>query len=162
MEPGINAIEMKSPIGMLTLVEDAGALVGVYLESTPTPPEAERRATPLLERAAKQLGEYFEKKRERFELPLDPRGTDFQRAVWKALREIPFGETVSYAHVAKKIGRPSAQRAVGAANGSNPIALIIPCHRVIGANGSLTGYGGGLPRKRWLLAHEMRQQRMTL
>ncbi|MBL8954533.1 MAG: methylated-DNA--[protein]-cysteine S-methyltransferase [Myxococcaceae bacterium] len=116
----------------------------------------------LLERAAKQLAEYFAGERETFDLPLEPRGTGFQRAVWKALGEIAFGETVSYAHIAKKIGRPKAVRAVGAANGQNPISLIIPCHRVIGADGSLTGYGGGLPKKKWLLQHETRQRSMTL
>jgi methylated-DNA-[protein]-cysteine S-methyltransferase len=157
----MNALELKSPIGTLTLVEDEGALIGVYME-TYTPPPAERRSTPLLERAAAQLGEYFAGERERFDLPLEPRGTEFQRAVWDALISIPFGATCSYGMIAKRIGRPSAVRAVGAANGSNPIALIIPCHRVIGANGSLTGYGGGISRKRWLLNHENRQPSLTL
>ena len=157
----MNALEMKSPIGTLTLVADGDALVGVYME-TYEPPPAERRSTPVLERAAKQLREYFAGERETFELELKPHGTEFQRAVWNALIEIPFGKTVSYAQIAKRIGRPKAVRAVGAANGSNPISLIIPCHRVIGANGSLTGYGGGLPRKQWLLAHENRQRELTL
>jgi methylated-DNA-[protein]-cysteine S-methyltransferase len=152
----MNAIEMKSPIGSLTLVEDGGALVGVYME-TSQPPPAERRSTPLLARAAEQLREYFAGEREKFDLPLEPQGTEFQRAVWSALIDIPFGETCSYAAIAKRVRRPSAVRAVGAANGSNPIALIIPCHRVIGSNGSLTGYGGGISRKRWLLNHENRQ-----
>ena len=157
----MNAIELKSPIGKLTLVADGDALVGVYMENYEVPP-AERKPSPVLERAAKQLTEYFAGARESFELKLAPHGTPFQRAVWDALLEIPFGQTVSYAHIARKIGRPAAVRAVGAANGSNPIALIIPCHRVIGSSGALTGYGGGLPRKRWLLGHENRQRALTL
>jgi len=104
--------------------------------------------------AAKQLSEYLEGKRRDFELALDLRGTEFQLAVWRALCEIPFGETISYAEQARRVGRPSAPRAVGAANGANPISIVLPCHRVIGASGDLTGYGGGLARKRWLLAHE--------
>jgi methylated-DNA-[protein]-cysteine S-methyltransferase len=157
----MEAIEMKSPIGKLTLVSEGDALVGVYMESY-EPSPAERRPSPVLERAATQLREYFAGTRETFDLELKPRGTEFQRAVWSALAEIPFGQTVSYAHVAKRIGRPGAVRAVGAANGQNPIALIIPCHRVVGSDGSLTGYGGGLPRKKWLLAHESRQGQLTV
>ena len=154
----MNAIELESPLGKLTLVEDEGVLVGLHFGTHP----AEKKRTPLLERAAAQLGEYFEGRREAFDLPLQPRGTAFQRAVWAALAAIPFGQTVSYAHIARKIGRPKAVRAVGAANGANPIALIIPCHRVIGAGGALTGYGGGLPRKQWLLQHEDRQRTLTV
>lgn len=157
----MNSHELKSPIGKLTLIADGDVLIGLYMEGHPLP-DAEPKTTPLLSRAAKQLTEYFAGEREAFDLPLAPRGTDFQRDVWKALERIPFGKTVSYAHIAKQIGRPAAVRAVGAANGSNPISLIIPCHRVIGADGSLTGYGGGLPRKRWLLAHENRQRALTL
>jgi methylated-DNA-[protein]-cysteine S-methyltransferase len=151
----MNCIEMKSPVGKLVLVEDDGKLAGVYLD-TYSPPEAERRSSPLLENAKAQLAEYFAGQRDDFDLPLAPKGTDFQRAVWKALTKIPFGETRSYAQIAQAIGKPHAVRAVGAANGANPIALIVPCHRVIGSDGSLTGYGGGLPRKKWLLAHESR------
>jgi methylated-DNA-[protein]-cysteine S-methyltransferase len=157
----MNSIEMKTPVGKLTLVEKDGALAGCYLE-TYTPPEAERRATPLLERAKQQLDEYFAGKRDDFDLPLELAGTDFQRAVWKALTKIPFGQTRSYADIAKAIGKPSAVRAVGAANGANPVAVIVPCHRVIGSDGSLTGYGGGLPRKKWLLAHENRLPLFTV
>jgi methylated-DNA-[protein]-cysteine S-methyltransferase len=149
----MNAIEMKSPIGTLTLIENDGALVGLYME-TYKPPPAERRSSPLLERAQRQLSEYFSGKRDVFDLPLRLEGTEFQRSVWGALTEIPFGTTCSYADIARRVGRPKAVRAVGAANGANPIAVVVPCHRVIGADGSLTGYGGGLPRKRWLLAHE--------
>jgi methylated-DNA-[protein]-cysteine S-methyltransferase len=110
----------------------------------------------VLSAAAVQLGEYFAGRRKEFEVPLAPQGTPFQRAVWSELLRIPFGETVSYGEIAARIARPRAVRAVGAANGRNPIALIVPCHRVIGSDGTLTGYGGGLPTKRWLLAHEER------
>jgi len=105
-------------------------------------------------RARQQLAEYFAGKRRDFDLTLAPRGTEFQQEVWAALRTIPFGATCCYADIAERIGRPSAMRAVGAANGKNPIAIVVPCHRVIGRDGSLTGYGGGLDRKRWLLEHE--------
>ena len=157
----MNCIEMKSPVGTLTLVEDDGVLAGVYLD-TYEPPQAERRSSPLLDEARAQLDEYFTGKRDDFDLPLRPDGTDFQRAVWDALTKIPFGEVRSYADIAKAIGKPNAVRAVGAANGANPIAVIVPCHRVIGSDGSLTGYGGGLPRKKWLLAHENRLPLFTV
>ncbi|MBV8516096.1 MAG: methylated-DNA--[protein]-cysteine S-methyltransferase [Acidobacteria bacterium] len=104
-----------------------------------------------------QLREYFDGKRTVFELDLAPRGTEFQRAVWDELLRVPYGATVTYAEIAHRIGRPNAVRAVGAANGANPIAVIVPCHRVIGSNGTLTGYGGGIERKQWLLAHEGRR-----
>ena len=103
-----------------------------------------------------QFEAYFCGTRTEFEIPLDPVGTDFQRAVWKALVKIPFGETRTYGEIAHTIGQPRAARAVGLANNQNPIAIVVPCHRVIGANGSLTGYGGGIQRKRWLLQHEAR------
>lgn len=109
---------------------------------------------PLLDAIAAQLDEYFAGTRQSFDLPLAPEGTDFQRTVWHALAAIPYGETISYAQLAARIGRPSAVRAVGAANGRNPIPIVLPCHRVIGADGSLTGFGGGLPTKRFLLALE--------
>src|SRR5262249_46745434 len=101
-----------------------------------------------------QLTEYFGGGRAEFELPLLPEGTPFQRKVWNALCEIPYGETISYGELARRIGQPTAARAVGLANGSNPLPIVVPCHRVIGADGSLTGFGGGIERKRWLLAHE--------
>ena len=104
-----------------------------------------------------QLGEYFSGQRKTFDYPLAPKGTEFQLAVWNALLAIPYGATVTYAELAQRIGKPSAVRAVGAANGANPIPVIIPCHRVIGSNGTLTGYGGGIERKQWLLAHEGRR-----
>lgn len=102
----------------------------------------------------RQLAEYFAGNRQAFDLKLAPQGTPFQRAVWRALGEIPFGTTCCYADIARRIGRPTAVRAVGAANGRNPVAIVVPCHRVIGRDGSLTGYAGGLDRKRWLLEHE--------
>lgn len=108
----------------------------------------------LLDAIARQLDDYFAGARTTFDLPLAPEGTDFQRTVWHALAAIPYGETISYAQLAARIGKPSAVRAVGAANGRNPIPIVLPCHRVIGADGSLTGFGGGLPTKRFLLALE--------
>jgi methylated-DNA-[protein]-cysteine S-methyltransferase len=121
-------------------------------------PSAPLGKSTVLARAEKQLAEYFASKRSTFDLPLSPDGTDFQRRVWRALETIPFGETWSYGELAKKIGNPTASRAVGAANGQNPLWIIVPCHRVIGADGSLTGYAGGMTAKKWLLAHEQRQQ----
>jgi methylated-DNA-[protein]-cysteine S-methyltransferase len=145
------------PLGELVLVADDAALLAVHLPngSTPAPPEAgDDRRHPLLAAAARQLDEYFAGTRRAFDLPLRPAGTEFQRAVWTALYAIPFGATRSYGEIAITVGKPTASRAIGAANGQNPIAIIIPCHRVIGANGTLTGYGGGLPAKQWLLEHE--------
>ena len=110
----------------------------------------------MLDRAAEQLREYFDGTRRVFDLPLAPEGTAFQRIAWRALEAIPYAETRSYGEQARAIGRPAASRAVGAANGKNPISIIVPCHRVIGASGDLTGYGGGMDAKRWLLAHEQR------
>ncbi|RAR62778.1 methylated-DNA-[protein]-cysteine S-methyltransferase [Onishia taeanensis] len=106
------------------------------------------------EQARKQLAEYFAGSRRTFELPLAPKGTDFQRRVWQALARIPYGETRCYAEIAEQLGCKGGQRAVGAANGRNPLAIVVPCHRVIGSNGRLTGYAGGIGRKQWLLAHE--------
>jgi len=108
----------------------------------------------VLARAREQLNEYFARSRTTFDLPLDPAGSPFERRVWEALRAIPYGSTVSYGELARRLGDPRATRAVGAANGKNPIPIIVPCHRVVGARGELTGFGGGLDRKRWLLEHE--------
>ena len=116
-----------------------------------------REDAASLQDAIRQLKAYFAGKLEKFDLPLAPEGTSFQREVWKRLCEIPYGETVSYGELARRIGNPKASRAVGLANGANPIAIVIPCHRVIGSNGKLTGYGGGLPLKEKLLALERRQ-----
>ena len=150
---------MPSPVGPLTLVGEGDDLTGVFFE---TGSNARRRAPDWvrddrrLRPAAAQLDEYFAGKRTRFDLPLAPRGTAFQKAVWAALLRIPFGETSSYGDIARAIGKPAASRAVGGANHRNPISIVIPCHRVIGADGSLTGYGGGLDHKRLLLELESR------
>jgi methylated-DNA-[protein]-cysteine S-methyltransferase len=155
---------VKSPIGELTLVGSASALVELHLPGFAPVADAPPGETPLLRRAAGQLAEYFAGERRAFDLPLAPRGTPFQQRVWDGLLAIPYGELRSYGDLARVLGRPSASRAVGAANGRNPIAIVVPCHRVIGANGQLTGYAGGLPIKRYLIEHERRhatgQQRM--
>jgi methylated-DNA-[protein]-cysteine S-methyltransferase len=156
---------VRSPIGPLRVMASQAAVVGVYLpESTDAPvvPAREVANHPLLDRAAAQLAEYFAGTRTVFDLPLAPSGTPFQRRVWQELCTIPYGATTSYGAIATAIGAPSASRAVGAANGRNPISIVVPCHRVIGASGQLTGYGGGLPVKRWLLDHEQRQRSLAL
>jgi methylated-DNA-[protein]-cysteine S-methyltransferase len=153
---------IDSPIGPLTLVAADGKLTGLYLD---TPRSGSRRHQPTAETlglpgdpaagpfaaAADQIAAYFAGGLTEFSLPLDPAGTPFQRRVWAGLREIPYAKTWSYGQLAAHIGSPAAVRAVGLANGQNPIAVVIPCHRVIGSDGSLTGYGGGLERKRYLL-----------
>ena len=147
-----------SPIGPLLLTGDKHALSGLHFstgsKAMGASAEWERYDEPF-RRAVKQIKEYFSGDRKRFELELAPHGTEFQLDVLNALLEIPYGETRSYGEIAEEVGRPKAVRAVGAANGRNPIALIIPCHRVIGSNGSLTGFGGGLDAKRYLLEHEV-------
>jgi methylated-DNA-[protein]-cysteine S-methyltransferase len=149
----ISEITIPSPFGPLRLHARGEDLVGLYLPDSEAP-GAQPRETAVLARAAAQVAEYFAGTRCEFDLSLEPEGTAFQRRVWRALLAIPFGTTRSYGEIARAIGRPAASRAVGAANGKNPIAIIVPCHRVIGASGDLTGYGGGLPIKRWLLDHE--------
>ncbi|MEV5711907.1 methylated-DNA--[protein]-cysteine S-methyltransferase [Actinoallomurus sp. NPDC052274] len=148
---------LDSPVGPLTLVAADGVLTGLYMDRQRYRPEehtfGERDPAPF-GAAIDQLEEYFAGRRTTFDLPLAPVGTPFQRQVWAALLEIPFGETVSYGELAERIGRPTAARAVGLANGKNPIGIIVPCHRVVGSTGDLTGYGGGLHRKRHLLAFE--------
>lgn len=148
---------IDSPIGPLTIVvDDAGRLTELRFadgDALDRPPAADSRSSAV----AAQLGEYFAGKRRAFDIELAMRGTEFQRAVWSALLAIPYGETITYAELARRIGRPSAIRAVGAANGANPVPVIVPCHRVIGADGTLTGYGGGIERKQWLLALEGRR-----
>lgn len=147
----------QSPIGELLLFGDGVALQGLYMESHEVWPEKQPDwiwdEAPF-KTVIVQLLEYFARRRTRFELPLAPVGTVFQQRVWAALLEIPFGVTISYGELATRLGDPKASRAVGLANGRNPISIIVPCHRVIGANGNLTGYGGGLDRKEWLLRHE--------
>jgi len=146
---------LDSPVGPITLVSEDGLLAGLYLTQ-------HRHAPPLdvpvdeggLPAVREQLAAYFSRDLKEFDLPLAVAGTPFQQQVWAALRTIPYGETWSYRDLAEAIGRPTAVRAVGMANGRNPVSIVVPCHRVIGADGSLTGYGGGLPAKEWLLAHE--------
>jgi methylated-DNA-[protein]-cysteine S-methyltransferase len=150
---------LKSPVGPLRLIATEGALTGIYLENHKGAPElvaSEREDHPVLLAARRQLEEYFAGERVAFELPLEPVGTPFQKTVWAALREIPLGVTWSYANLARRIGRGGAARAVGSANARNPLSIIVPCHRVVGADGKLTGYAGGVPVKRWLLEHEQR------
>ena len=151
---------MKSPIGPLMLAGDERGLGLVHFMTGRRPKSPQRDwtedKTPFKE-AVRQLGAYFDGKLKDFDLPLILDGTAFQLLVWNNLRKIPYGETISYGQLAKRIGSPDAARAVGLANGSNPIPIIIPCHRVIGSNGDLTGFGGGLPLKKKLLALESRQ-----
>ncbi|MBI5069848.1 MAG: methylated-DNA--[protein]-cysteine S-methyltransferase [Deltaproteobacteria bacterium] len=146
-------LSLESPVGRLRIVTCADGLTEVSFGAGAAR-GAEAPGHPLLRRAATQLAEYFAGTRQEFELPLAAAGTPFQRAVWKELCTIGFGVTCSYAELAKSLGKPSAARAVGAANGQNPIAIVVPCHRVVGADGTLTGYAGGLLAKRWLLDHE--------
>jgi methylated-DNA-[protein]-cysteine S-methyltransferase len=166
--------EMDSPIGPLLLTSDGTSLTGLYMSERRQDPHAaeplgawgieasagndgkwvrDDGVAPFVETKA-QLAAYFEGKRTMFDLPLCMEGTDFQRRVWALLTEIPFGTTISYGELARRAGNPSGSRAVGSANGQNPISIIVPCHRVIGSNGKLTGYGGGLPRKAALLDFE--------
>ncbi len=150
---------LPSPIGELLLISDGDADRSVHLGElrafTESTAKWTRGRKPALRRAySAQLGAYFAGELKEFDLPLLLEGTEFQRKVWEALCGIPYGVTTSYGELARRLGEPQASRAVGLANGSNPISIVVPCHRVIGANGSLTGYGGGLERKEWLLKHE--------
>ena len=150
---------MESPNGRLLLTTDGSALTGLYMDVPGgalvlAPDAVDDRSVGPLPAVVRQLEEYFAGSRREFDLTLHLEGTPFQRRVWAALREIPYGATLSYGELARRIDKPKASRAVGHANGRNPISILVPCHRVIGTNGSLTGYGGGLDRKRWLLAHE--------
>ncbi len=146
--------ETPTPIGRLLLTGDESGLRGISFDNGRHPAEVaetwHRTAEPFRDAIA-QLAAYFAGRLRRFDLALAPEGTPFQREVWSALTEIPYGKTVSYSELARRIGRPATIRAVGAANGKNPLPIVVPCHRVIGANGSLTGFGGGLPIKRRLL-----------
>ncbi len=149
---------LATPIGELLITSDGDTLTGLYMmpdaHFAPDVTTGWRRSPAHLHNAAQQLSSYFAGELRTFDLPLAPSGTAFQLEVWAALLEIPFGETASYGEIAAAIDRPAASRAVGAANGRNPIAVIVPCHRVIGASGALVGYGGGLDRKRTLREHE--------
>lgn len=146
---------VESPIGPLLLTSDGQSLTRLLIGDPPDPSWS-TEPCPVLNRAAAQLAEYFAGERTEFDLPLAPAGTPFQLAVWQALREIPYARTWSYGQLATRVGNPKASRAVGLANGRNPISVIVPCHRVIGANGKLVGYGGGVERKEILLHLERR------
>jgi methylated-DNA-[protein]-cysteine S-methyltransferase len=153
-----------SPIGPLTLTAVDGELTGLHMANAAHPPKGTGSWSPdpaAFKDVVDQLGAYFAGELTDFDVPLRAEGTDFQRRVWDGLRQIPYGETWSYARLAEQVGNVKACRAVGLANGRNPIAVIVPCHRVIGANGTLTGYGGGLERKAWLLDHERRVRAAT-
>ena len=156
-----DTIAGPSAVGELLLTADATGLTGIYFEPHRWGPSADDVArwrhgdvAGMLAEARAQLAAYFAGELTAFDLPLAPRGTPFQERVWRALREIPYGATLSYGELARRLGDPRATRAVGAANGRNPLSIVVPCHRVVGADGSLTGFGGGIARKRWLLAHE--------
>lgn len=151
--------KVESPIGELLLVSDGKDLIRVSMDKQKYAAEigddwVQKKDVPALKLAAEQLKSYFAGLLDHFDLPLAFRGTEFQNKVWQELTKIPFGQTISYGELARRVGSPKASRAVGLANGKNPIAIIVPCHRVIGANGTLTGYGGGLPRKKKLLELE--------
>jgi methylated-DNA-[protein]-cysteine S-methyltransferase len=153
---------VPSPIGPLTVVAEGGALVRLAMSPPGRFVDAEigERSEDGFDEVVVQLGEYFAGERTAFDLPLRPVGSDFELAVWEQLTLIPYGETRSYGYVAKAVGEPGGAQAVGAANGRNPLAIVVPCHRVIGADGSLVGFGGGLPRKRFLLDLEQRGDRL--
>jgi methylated-DNA-[protein]-cysteine S-methyltransferase len=156
---------IESPIGELLLVSDGDALRGLYMQDGRKPRTIGAGWVPSPAPFADvktQLEEYFAGRRTTFDVQLAAQGAPFEREVWHALEEIPYGETVSYGEIARRVGQPTAARAVGTANGRNPIAVIVPCHRVIGANGTLTGYGGGLERKRLLLELEHGQAHLQL
>jgi methylated-DNA-[protein]-cysteine S-methyltransferase len=155
---------IESPVGPLLLVASGGALAQLWMTPFAVPdgdPPTERDAA-LLDDAERQLAEYFDGRRTAFDLPLSLEGTEFQRRVWHELVEIPFGERISYGELARRVERPGSARAVGLANGRNPVSIVVPCHRVVGSDGTLTGYGGGLDRKAWLLDHEARRGRGQL
>lgn len=154
----MNYCYVDSPVGRLLVAGDQDAIRHIEFpddgKAAPPQPGWSESNSGLLQEAADQLNEYFTGRRTVFTLPLGPEGTEFQKAVWRHLQEIPYGQTISYGELAKRLGKPKASRAVGAANGCNPLPIVIPCHRVIGADGRLTGFGGGLPTKKALLTLE--------
>lgn len=160
----IHYTDMPSPIGMLRLIADPQGLREIWFERENTPQTVpsdwvevdEDALPPILATTCQQLREYFAGERTQFDVPLHPLGTPFQLSVWEQLRLIPYGTTISYGELARRVGNPAASRAVGAANGRNPLSIVVPCHRVIGANGSLTGFSGGLSIKQTLLGLEAR------
>ncbi len=156
MKPPITT-SVDSPVGTLTLSASDGFLTGMYMHGQRhAPPDRTdgRRDDAWFADVVDQLHAYFDGDLTEFRIPVRLDGTDFQRKVWSNLQHIPYGETISYGDLARRVGSPNASRAVGLANGRNPVCIIVPCHRVIGSNGQLTGYGGGLERKTWLLDHE--------
>ncbi|MGI0106111.1 methylated-DNA--[protein]-cysteine S-methyltransferase [Salinimicrobium sp. WS361] len=158
----MNKASVKTPLGNAIFEGDAHGISKLYL--TEEIPETTSVSTPFLQEAKEQLQQYFSGELKEFNLKLNPEGTDFQKKVWQALQNIPYGKTASYMELAKELGDPLAIRAVAAANGKNPLWILVPCHRVIGSDGSLTGYAGGLWRKKWLLDHEqpVKQQSLAL
>ncbi len=156
----LSTTTIPSPVGELRLVASGTGLRAILWhchEAHRVPflgAEIVAVRTELLDAAARQLGEYFDGRREEFDLPLDPIGSPFQHAAWSVLRTIPFGQTLTYGEQARRLGDPGKARAVGAANGRNPLSIVVPCHRVVGSTGKLTGFAGGLDTKAWLLAHE--------
>lgn len=142
---------LQTPIGWLNIVADESAVTAIEFDADP---DASQSPNAISQLCCQQLEAYFKGEIKDFDMPLNMDGTDFQRQVWQALNQVPYGETCSYADIANRIGNPKAVRAVGAANGKNPIPIIVPCHRVIGSTGKLTGYAGGLDIKVWLLEHE--------
>jgi methylated-DNA-[protein]-cysteine S-methyltransferase len=154
MDADLAAAVFPSPVGPLALVASPLGLSAIRWDGEVPAGVALDGGAAVLAEAASQLAEYFGGTRRVFDLPLDLVGTPFQREAWRALRDVPFGETLSYGEQARRLGRPAAARAVGAANGRNPLPIVLPCHRLVGSDGSLTGFGGGLWRKRALLEHE--------
>ncbi|MFT3794601.1 methylated-DNA--[protein]-cysteine S-methyltransferase [Flavobacterium sp.] len=151
---------IHSPLGITRITGDENGVTEISVRNEEQPPTAKIPKT--LQEAAKQLAEYFDGKRTEFTFKLNPQGTEFQQRVWQELRSIPFGKTVSYMDITKKLGDIKAIRAVASANGKNPLWIVVPCHRVIGTDGSLTGYAGGLWRKKWLLEHETPSMQQSL
>ncbi|GAB4514024.1 MAG: methylated-DNA--[protein]-cysteine S-methyltransferase [Allomuricauda sp.] len=150
---------VQTPIGIAELIGDKNGLASITVLESKKP---KGTIPTVLKDAVEQLEEYFEGNRTVFELRLNPSGTDFQKKVWEALLQIPFGKTISYLELSKQLGDVKAIRAVASANGKNPLWIVVPCHRVIGTNGDLTGYAGGLHRKKWLLEHESPAKQTTL
>ena len=144
----------NAPMGKMVIISNGDAIIEI--DHLNTEPELTENPDSLCLETARQLDEYFAGQRTSFDLPLEPKGTDFQRKAWVALTSIPYGETISYGEQAKRMDNPKAVRAVGGANGKNPFSIVVPCHRVIGANGTLTGYTGGMNRKEWLLSFELK------
>ena len=150
-KPLITAFFYQTALGRVGIGSDGRAITNLFFSNTVRPDCYSEEETPLICRAAEQLSEYLSGSRKVFDLPLSPKGTDFERSVWSALTQIPYGEIRSYKDIASNIDNPKGVRAVGRANGRNPISIFIPCHRVIGADGRLTGYAGGIDLKKWLL-----------